>query len=76
MAPGAIIRTVNTAAARRATPVDTALRTTVRIPTLPARGVSILTPSIGAQKPVRPAAHRPTITRTIAILMEAGRNTM
>ena len=76
MVPGAIIRTVNTAERLPAVPVDIVLRTTVRIPIPPAHGASILIPSIGVQKPARPAAHRPTITRTIAILMEAGRNTM
>ena len=43
-----------------------------RTPILPVRGVSILTPSIGAQKLVPAAAHRPMTTPITAIPMARG----
>lgn len=75
MGRGAILPPVSTAERPPAAPADTAPRNMVRIPIPPAHGASILIPSIGVQKPARPAAHRLMITRTIAILMEAGQNT-
>ena len=76
MAPGAIIRTISTAAVRRAAPADTALRTTVRIPILLVRGASTVIRSTDVQKPVRPAAHLPMIMQITAIPTVRGRKPM
>ena len=72
MVPGAIIRTVNTAEQLPAVPVDIVLRTTVRIPTLPARGANILIRSIEEARLVPAAAHRPMTTPITAIPMARG----
>ena len=76
MGIGAIIAAPSTAAPRRAILAVTPLLTMERTPILPVRGASIPIRSTAVRKPARPAAHRPMITRTIAILMEAGQNTM
>ena len=58
---GAIIAAPSTVAPRRVTPVAIPLLTMERTPILPVRGVSILTPSIGAQVPAETAARRTMI---------------
>ncbi len=67
MGRGAIIRTVNTAERLPAVPVDIVLRTTVRIPTLPAHGANILIRSIEEARLV-PAAARPLMTMRITAI--------
>ena len=69
---GAILLPASTAERHPAASADTAPRTTVRTPTLPAHGANIAIHSIGVQKLV-PAAARPLLTmRIIAILMAHG----
>ena len=67
MGRGAIIRTVNTAERLPAVPVDIVLRTTVRIPTLPAHGANILIRSIEEAR-LGPAAARPLMTMRITAI--------
>ena len=55
---GAIIAALSTAAARRAIPADIALRTMAAIATQQVHGASILTPSIGAQRPALDVVRR------------------
>lgn len=61
MVHGVIIRIASTAERRPAVSADTAPRTTVRTPTLPAHGANIAIHSTGVQKLV-PAAARPLLT--------------
>ena len=76
MERGAILPPVSTAVLQPAVPAGIPQRSMAVTAIRQALGVNILTPSTGVQKPARLAAHRPMITQTIAILMEAGQNTM
>ena len=55
---GAIIRTASIAERHPAAPVDIALRTMAAIATQQVHGASILTPSIGAQRPALDVVRR------------------
>ena len=76
MGHGAILPPVSTAVLQPAAPAGIPQRSMAVTAIRQALGANILTPSTGVQKPARLAAHRPMITQTIAILMEAGQNTM
>ncbi len=76
MVHGVIIRIASTAERRPAVSADTAPRTTVRTPTLPAHGANIAIHSTDVQKPVRPVARLPMIMQITAIPTVRGRKPM
>ena len=76
MAPGAIIRTVNTAERLPAAPADIPRPIMEITATQPVRGVNIPIRSIVARKPAPAAARRPMTMLTTAILMVHGAERM
>ena len=76
MAPGAIIRTVNTAERLPAAPADIPRPIMEITATQPVRGASILTLSIAEAKPAPAAVRQPMTMLTTAILMVHGAERM